>query len=131
MKRAVASTQGTTLRRPEVRDQQLVAVADLLVVERSRHHVGAAVQHARAAVHVQASLGIARRMLDRDQLGAARAVHVGELEADELDPLGAPAVQDFPRVSRHQLVREVTKRPMSFGGLRQSKVEPYDQGRKL
>ena len=40
-------------------DQPLVAVGDLLVVERARDHVRARVEHGSAAVHVEPLLAVA------------------------------------------------------------------------
>ena len=86
---------GNDGRRPRVGDETLVAVGDLLVVERAAHDVGSRVEDACAAVHVETILRIGRGMLDRDQLRAARSVQVGQLEANEADPLVTPLLDDL------------------------------------
>src|SRR4029077_6931182 len=62
------------------------------VVESAWHDVGPGVQHRRAAVHVQTVTRVARRVVDGNDLRAARSVHVRQLETDvsnaPLLPLG-------------------------------------------
>ena len=86
--------------RLQIGQQQLVAVGDLLVVERAADHVRPAVQHGNAAVHVQPGLGVAVGALDRHHLGTAGAVHVGQLEPHEADPLSAPSVEHLSGAGR-------------------------------
>ena len=81
---------GNDARSRRVGPKPLVGVRDLLVVERPRDDVRAAVENDRAAVHVQAALGVALGVLDRHRLRSARAVHVRQLEAHVADPLLAP-----------------------------------------
>ena len=83
-----------------VGDQQLVAVGDLLVVQRPADHIRPAVQHGNAAVHVQPGLRVAVGAFDRHHLAAAGAVHVRQLEPDEADALRLPAVEHARRRRR-------------------------------
>src|SRR5262249_10282913 len=71
------------------------AVLALLVVQRPAHDVRARVQHARAAVHVEAATSVVGRVAERDRLRAGRAVHVRQLEPDELDAVGLPPLEDL------------------------------------
>ena len=67
----------------------LVAVVDLLVQSAAADHAGGAVQADDAAVEVQASARVALDLVDRHDLGAARAVQVRQLEAQVADVPGS------------------------------------------
>ena len=60
-----------------VREQELVAVAHLLVVQASGHDIGAGIEHRGASVHVEALAREAAGGVEGDDLGAGSPVEVG------------------------------------------------------
>ena len=91
----VARLPRDDLRRRGVGLQHLVGVGVLVVVARAGDDVGARVEHLRAAVHVQALLGVVVRGADRDELHAGGAVDVRQLEPDPGDVARLPVVEDL------------------------------------
>src|SRR5207302_4907663 len=101
-------------------EEQLIAVALLVVVQRARDDVRARIEDARSPVHVEPPLGVVEGVGDRDRLRPRDSVHVGKLEADESDPVRFE-LPDMHGISRSKTDRKSTRLnsshvKISYGG---------------